>query len=145
MNQCATSTLDEIEPNDAVSSARAIAARFHLGELADLANQFSQVDYRIKHSAYAQLPLEIALVEAATRGEPAKPAAPRSAPEAMRETDSSYSAVGVTPDQVASKPPSTRLQDRVRGRATPAAPTPARPIPVAPPPGRRDRPRPARD
>lgn len=121
-------------------TARTLAGRFHLGDLAELAALFSQVDYRIKHSTYAQLPLEIALVEAATRGETAPVAAvaqpQQSAPPPI---DPSYSAVGVTPDQIAAKPPTTRLSDRVRGRSTGiaesppvAVPTPTRTPPPAP-------------
>ncbi len=124
---------------DLDENARTLAGRFHLGELAELAAMFSQVDYRIKHSTYAQLPLEIALVEAATRGEsrPAAVSSPATAANpgaAIGESapDLSYSAVGVTPDQIAAKPPTTRLSDRVRGRAT-AEPTSPPPAPIAPP------------
>ncbi len=128
---------------DADETAKTIAAKFHLGELAGLAHLFSQVDYRIKHSAYAQLPLEIALVEATTRGDAAQPAATRPAPEAVRETDSAYSAVGVTPDQIAARPPTTRLADRLKGRQTPAEPAASQPAKVAPPPGITSAPTPA--
>lgn len=119
------------DPDD---TARSLAARFHLGDLAELAALFSQVDYRIKHSTYAQLPLEIALVEAATRGEtvPAVPvASPQSAPPPV---DPSYSAVGVTPDQIAAKPPTTRLSDRVRGRTSSIAESQPVPVPTPTPP-----------
>jgi DNA polymerase-3 subunit gamma/tau len=123
--------------HDVDETARSLAGRFHLGDLAELAALFSQVDYRIKHSTYAQLPLEIALVEAATRGETAPVAIaaqpPQSAPPPV---DPSYSAVGVTPDQIAAKPPTTRLSDRVRGRSSGIAETPpvAVPTPTRTPP-----------
>ncbi|CAN5612251.1 DNA polymerase III subunit gamma/tau [soil metagenome] len=126
--------------HDADETARTLAGRFHLGDLAELAALFSQVDYRIKHSTYAQLPLEIALVEAATRGETV-PAVAAAQPQqsAPPQVDPSYSAVGVTPDQIAAKPPTTRLSDRVRGRGTGiaesppvAVPTPTRTPPPAP-------------
>jgi DNA polymerase-3 subunit gamma/tau len=124
-------------------TARSLAGRFHLSDLAELAALFSQVDYRIKHSTYAQLPLEIALVEAATRGEtrPAAEAAPHqgSSQQAAAQqappprVDSSYSAVGVTPQEIAAKPPTTRLSDRVRGRSSSIAETPPAPVPTPPP------------
>ncbi len=129
--------------HDADETARTLAGRFHLGDLAELAALFSQVDYRIKHSTYAQLPLEIALVEAATRGESKPvPAAVPPTQAAQPQIDPSYSAVGVTPDQIAAKPPTTRLADRVRRgtsiaetppQAVPTPTTPSRSIPVAPP------------
>jgi DNA polymerase-3 subunit gamma/tau len=132
--------------HDVDDTARSLAGRFHLSDLAELAALFSQIDYRIKHSTYAQLPLEIALVEAATRGEtrPAAQAAPQpiAAQEAPPPVDLSYSAVGVTPAEIASKPPTTRLSDRVRGRASSIAETPPAPAPV-PPPARATTPPPA--
>lgn len=116
------------DPDD---TARSLAARFHLGDLAGLAALFSQVDYRIKHSTYAQLPLEIALVEAATRGETV-PAAVASQPpqNPQPQVDPSYSAVGVTPDQIAAKPATTRLSDRVRGRSSGIAESPPVAVPT---------------
>lgn len=126
--------------HDVDDTARSLAGRFHLGDLAELAALFSQVDYRIKHSTYAQLPLEIALVEAATRGEsrPVAQAAsqPVPAPSAPPPADPTYSAVGVTPDQIAAKPPTTRLSDRVRGRTSSIAETPPAPVPTPTPPPR---------
>lgn len=123
--------------HDVDDTARSLAGRFHLGDLAELAALFSQVDYRIKHSTYAQLPLEIALVEAATRGEsrPSQPAAAQTvaAEPAPVAIDPTYSAVGVTPEQIAAKPPTTRLSDRVRGRASAIAETPPAPVPTPKP------------
>jgi DNA polymerase-3 subunit gamma/tau len=123
--------------HDVDDTARSLAGRFHLGDLAELAALFSQVDYRIKHSTYAQLPLEIALVEAATRGEarPAQQVAPQAtaAQPAPPPIDPAYSAVGVTPEQIASRPPTTRLSDRVRGRSSATTEPPAAPVPVPAP------------
>ncbi|HEU0114963.1 MAG TPA: DNA polymerase III subunit gamma/tau, partial [Thermomicrobiales bacterium] len=61
---------------DVDERAAALAARFDVSALADLARRFSDIDYRIKHSPYGQLPLEIALVEACLPAQPtATPAA----------------------------------------------------------------------
>src|SRR5215211_4599291 len=53
---------------DADQRAKELAARFELPVLGRLASIFSETDYKIRHSPYAQLPLEIALVEAIVGG-----------------------------------------------------------------------------
>jgi hypothetical protein len=50
---------------DADGRARELASMFSLSELAALAHRFGEIDFTIKHSPYPQLPLEVALVEAA--------------------------------------------------------------------------------
>ena len=58
---------------DADDRARDLAARFDLLELADLARRFGEIDYKIRHAAFAQLPLEVALVDGILRrGSPAE-------------------------------------------------------------------------
>ena len=111
-----------------------LTARFTVGQLARLLRQFSETDYRIRHSPYAHLPLEIALVEAMT--EPASPVVaagisssvpPPTAPDPAREQSVAGNA-------------SSRLRDRVRGAvadgATPQPPAQAAPAvtPVETPP-----------
>ena len=49
---------------DADDRAKALAARFDLGRLADLVRRFGEIDFAIKHSPVSHLPLEVTLVEA---------------------------------------------------------------------------------
>jgi DNA polymerase-3 subunit gamma/tau len=119
-------------PADPVSPD--LAERFSVLELATLAHRFSEVDYRIKHSSYAQLPLEVAVVEATLRGTAAA-AAPTAGAAATLPAPSAtgFSETGLSPEDLAARPPTTSLADRVRGRG-PAAGAGARPAPpVAPP------------
>ncbi|MCC6314667.1 MAG: hypothetical protein IT337_11725, partial [Thermomicrobiales bacterium] len=103
--------------------------------LAELLRRFGDVDYRIRHSPYAHLPLEIALVESSL--EPAGPAAPVAGVE-------SRSAPAPRPEEPAFDPgrPTSRLRDRVRSTsapprpATPLVPSPAEDMPSALPPAR---------
>lgn len=107
---------------------------FDLARLAELLRRFSEVDYRIRHSPYAHLPLEIALVESivTTSGRTAEarlapPAAHLS--EVPRRDDRN-------PDLPA---PSTRLRDRVRGTQTAVQPASGALSNVTPPkPGEAD-------
>ena len=122
-------------PGDADAAAKELATRFDLHDLAEYANLFSQVDYRIKHSTYAQLPLEVALVGAITKPAAAQQAAAQPAatsrPAAREQSNPNYSATGITPDEVAASAPSSRLADRVRGRPS-GAPAQQREQPIAP-------------
>lgn len=130
---------------DADDRAKELAARFELADVAWLARIFSEVDYKIRHSSYAHLPLEVALVEAIVRRE--ADAAPRTESPTPR-----LEAVAARPAErngrdvdVLDRPPPTALRDRVRGvpsrPANPpvpespayrpeaeAAPAPARPV-----------------
>ncbi len=133
---------------DADERARALAARFELLELAELARRFGDIDYKIKHSPYGQLPLEVALVEGILRGQrlpstgtPARSASGAGSGEAGApagmgvEQDSKTIPNGVGPavppatgGEVTDIPdgrPATTLRDRVRW----AAPGADRPIP----------------
>ena len=111
---------------DADERAQALASRFDLSELAGLARLFGEIDYRIKHSAYAQLPLEVALVDGVHRGSrEASIAGQTVAPSAVQPEQAS--SAGPPPqippphpergdDRTAlSRPPTTALRDRVRG------------------------------
>lgn len=115
---------------DADDTARELAARFSLQELADLAGLFADIDYKTRHATFPQLPLEIAIVEGSHRGQqlPAAPAMEatsearresRSAPaQTSNASDEGYGAVDAGASQMA---PPTRpsLRDRVRGDAQP--------------------------
>jgi DNA polymerase-3 subunit gamma/tau len=129
---------------DADDAARTLAKRFELLEIAQLARRFSEIDYRIRHSSYSQLPLEVALVEAILHKNN-QPSAPRASAEPVRPAPD-VEAVTPPPDDLASRPPTTALRDRLRREPTrPAVPsqpdappaqaeTPApTPKPVAPP------------
>jgi DNA polymerase-3 subunit gamma/tau len=101
---------------DADDRAKAFAQQFDLPVLGHLARILSETDHKIRHSPYAQLPLEIALVEAivgSASSSPAMvaPAAGPSGPSPKTERNQ--------PDDndLLSAPPSTALRDRVRGGA----------------------------
>src|SRR5215208_4547069 len=124
---------------DADSRARELASMFSLLELAALARRFGEIDFTIKHSPYPQLPLEVALVEAAAAAasEPGSKSGGTERPVEQPQSDP----VPSTP----ARP--TSLRDRVRSTssirempapdsvrsdsAEPATITPLRSIPVA--------------
>src|SRR5215210_2221120 len=56
--------------SDADGRARELASMFSLSELAAMARRFGEIDFSIKHAPYPQLPLEVALVEAAAAAAP---------------------------------------------------------------------------
>jgi DNA polymerase-3 subunit gamma/tau len=107
---------------DADDAARALAKRFELLEIAQLARRFSEIDYRIRHSSYSQLPLEVALVEAILRKND-QPSASRVPAEPARTSPTADSAAP-PPDDLASRPPTTALRDRLRRESTGAAAPP---------------------
>lgn len=110
---------------DADDEAKALAARFDLLELAHLARRFSEIDYRIRHSSYSQLPLEVALVESVL----AEPAGRiTTAPPTAEERP----AAPPRPDEEERPPRTTPLRDRVR-RPTPQTERAAEVQPEAPP------------
>ena len=120
---------------DADARARDLAARFDLLDLADLARRFGEIDYKIKHSSYAHLPLEVALVGAALRGTapvgqarhlPAQTTTIDAAPvasDANGPVDGERDPNGSDPERdLLRQPPTTALRDRVRGTGSrPAA------------------------
>jgi DNA polymerase-3 subunit gamma/tau len=86
--------------------ARSLAASFSLADLTTLTRRFSEIDFSIKHSPLPQLPLEIALVEAATSPEAlAQPTAP-----AVEHVSDERTPV--------STPRPVNLRDRIRGTTT---------------------------
>ena len=118
---------------DADAKAQELAARFDLQELADLARRFSETDYRIRHSPYGQLPLEIALVAGILRPDPnavQAAAAPVAAAQSAVPVQAPASSRPASPDleppdnDLLAKPPTTALRDRIRmgpGNKAPAA------------------------
>jgi DNA polymerase III subunit gamma/tau len=97
---------------DADQRAKELAARFELPVLGRLARIFSETDYKIRHSPYAQLPLEIALVEAIVGGSdliPASAQLPSSAPGTGATTTARP-----TDDELMAAPSTSSLKDRLR-------------------------------
>ncbi|HEY7036314.1 MAG TPA: DNA polymerase III subunit gamma/tau [Thermomicrobiales bacterium] len=115
---------------DADERAKELAARFGLAEIARLARLFSEVDYKIRHSSYAHLPFEVALVEGILRGPEA---------ESAVRAEGQTAPLGSLPprpgerngrdEDVPERPPTTALRDRVRGVAS----RPVSPVSSAPP------------
>jgi DNA polymerase-3 subunit gamma/tau len=117
--------------------ARELAARFDLPQLARVTQLFADIDYKARHAAIVQLPLELALIRACSP-EPVPAAAGPQPPAPSSAFDS----------QPAVEPPAPRprgglsLRDRVRGasmsaggeRPAPPQPEPEQPATPAPPP-----------
>ena len=101
---------------DADDRAKMVAQQFDLPTLGHLARIFSETDHKIRHSPYAQLPLEIALVEAIV-GRANLPSAEASSGSLSEPT--SKTATTARPDDrdLLSTPPTTALKDRLRGGA----------------------------
>ncbi len=128
----ATSDLDE--------ATAALADRFELTQLADLARRFGELDFSIRHAPYPALPLEVAVVEAclsdtaAPRRNEIAPDRPNEPAQANRPRPTRP-----TPTDEAERPPTTRLRDRIRNPAgadtdsTPAVRPSGRPTPAAGP------------
>ena len=109
---------------DADETAIDLAARFTLDELVGLIRQLSDIDFRAKRSAFPQLPLEIAIVEGALRGNR------EASPNSDRRNVAFPEEVPVRapgPEAALPEPPVQRpsLRDRVRGTTpTPSPMTP---------------------
>ena len=113
---------------DADEGARHFAERFDLARLADLARRLADVDYRVKHATFVQLPLELALIEGCLGIEEA--AAPRS----TAAVSTSIAAPSpVQPSTIAAAAPSesrSSLRDRVRGAPSQAMTAPVQAAPL---------------
>jgi DNA polymerase-3 subunit gamma/tau len=121
---------------DADDRAKDLASRFELGELAGLARLFSEVDYKIRHSSYAHLPLEVALVEGVLRGANSEGShRPASRDTGQQDVPTRSQSLPPSQARAAEKMPTTSLRDRVRGAAaTPLSsivPSPSAPEPKA--------------
>jgi DNA polymerase-3 subunit gamma/tau len=122
-------------------TTRTLAERFSLHELSDLAKRFSEVDFKIKRSLYGQLPLEIALVDAVSRGTAtANIAGPRSVEAPTDSPSPGLAAPSPKREAPADLPATTRLAERIRKSPTtqPVQRPQVKndePITFAPPPG----------
>lgn len=102
---------------DADDIARELAARFELPALARVATIFADIDYKARHAAIVQLPMELALVEACT------------APSALSQPVVTQPERQQAPVQDAAPTPPPRehrgpsLRDRVRGASMPNTPS----------------------
>lgn len=126
---------------DADSTAVRLASQFTLDELASLIRQLSDIDFRAKRSAFPQLPLEIAMVEGAIRGErragvqPEQRDTARERPAEPVRDNSPEPPAGYgddTHEQPAPPIQRTSLRDRVRGTAAPASQMSPRESPPSP-------------
>lgn len=120
---------------DADDQAKSLAARFELVEIAWLARLFSEIDYKIRHSSYAHLPFEVALVEGILHRPGSE--APRAEAKAATVVELPTRQVerNGRDEDVLAKPPTTALRDRVRGTASrPNGVPAAENAPVASPP-----------
>jgi DNA polymerase-3 subunit gamma/tau len=119
---------------DADDRATELAQRFELLELAQLARTFSEIDFRIRHASYSQLPLEVALVEGVLRANADLDDQVQSQPMASQPRERPTRVVREEPpvEEVAS----TRLRDKVRGASSQNSSvkpvnSPAAPAPIA--------------
>jgi DNA polymerase-3 subunit gamma/tau len=108
---------------DADDQAMTLAARFELSRLAELARLFSEIDYKIRHSSYAHLPFEVALVEGMLDRESPAPQITRSAPQPVSQEPPMLD-YGSTEDEIPVRQPTTSLADRIRGTGGSRRPTP---------------------
>lgn len=95
---------------DADERARQLAARFDLEALARLANTFAQIDSVIRVASMPQLPLEVAIVQAAIVPAAAEPAVISS------PNDSVESLVQPPRADPLDAPPTSALRDKLRAR-----------------------------
>ena len=96
------------------------AATLDLPRLADLLRRLSEVDYKIRHSPYAHLPLEIALVESIVGAEQPPAVSPGVSSGNRVHVDEAERPTPSSPLE-SDGAQSTRLRDRVRGTTTPSA------------------------
>jgi DNA polymerase-3 subunit gamma/tau len=101
---------------DADERATELAQRFELLELAKLARSFSEIDFRIRHASYSQLPLEVALIEGILRSD-AESEQPVQAQAQSVQTRERPTRV-VREDPPVEETPSSRLRDKVRANTS---------------------------
>ena len=125
---------------DADATARELAGRFDLYDLARMAQRFSETDVRIRHAAIAQLPFEVALVEtilrppgAAVEAAPARPV-PAQRPEPARQPSVAAAPIAAAPERIAPSPSSVDTGETESAQS--AAPQSAEPEAPAPAPAR---------
>lgn len=120
-------------PSDADDQAKSLAGRFTLIEIAEFARVFADMDVKVKHAAFPQLPLEIAMVTCASRSEQRSADVPPERQLVAPANEPRQSPPGDLAErnpQTETAAPKVSLKDRVRGRALPPAETSvARPAP----------------
>jgi DNA polymerase-3 subunit gamma/tau len=103
--------------SDADPTAKALAQRFELRELALIAQRFGDVDFKIKHAVLPQLPLELAFIDvtlgAVSRQVTTAPVIPERA-HAQPEREVEPPARPVVRSESPNPGPKTSLRDRVR-------------------------------
>ena len=103
---------------DADQTARDLAARFDLYDVAKMAQRFSETDVRIRHASIPQLPFEVALVESILRPTGIVPAKPTpSQPKqlvAPEQTEDGATSPPPTPPRAARPVEDTASQPSVR-------------------------------
>lgn len=115
---------------DADETARELAGRFDLYDVARMAQRFSETDVRIRHASIAQLPFEVALVESILRPAAATATAPEVPVTRAAATTAAPARVAPDSGQAASPPsgnPSGQRPPPVTPRRPVATHTPARP------------------
>ncbi len=125
---------------DADETARDLASQFAIEDLAGLLRRFSDIDFKAKRSSLPQLPLEVAIVEGAMRGQPSQPAAPPR--PADRWEDAPPVNDGYSPEDDYGRPPEPSpaparqsrgsLKDRVRGNVSGPISSPSTAAPAQP-------------
>jgi DNA polymerase-3 subunit gamma/tau len=100
---------------DADQVARELASRFELSQLADVARRFAEIDYRSRHAAIAQLPLELALIQAclSLQNDVTTESRPATSARSSAQGDVTEDAAPDTDRRQTRQGPS--LKDRVRG------------------------------
>jgi DNA polymerase III subunit gamma/tau len=103
---------------DIDEAGKALAARFEIREIAELARLMGDIDFKVKHATISQLPLEVAIVEGALRDQPVSAPTARAAQPAASAENTTFSNGATTS---APERPRASLRDRVRGggRANP--------------------------
>jgi DNA polymerase-3 subunit gamma/tau len=121
--------------SEADDTARSLADRFRLDELASLMRQIADIDFRAKRATYPQLPLELAIVDATqgdARSQPETRSVARDAPPLPVADDRPIDDdILATPSEPRAPRPS--LKDRVRGTASASVSTASRRPEPAPP------------
>jgi DNA polymerase III subunit gamma/tau len=106
--------------SEADDTARSLADRFRLDELASLMRQIADIDFRAKRATYPQLPLELAIVDATqrdARSQPETRKVSRDAPPPPVVDDRPIDD-DIPPTPSEPRAPRPSLKDRVRGTAS---------------------------
>lgn len=110
--------------SDADATAKKLAKRFELRELASIAQRFGDVDFKIKHAVLPQLPVELAFIDVTIGSSTA--AATSTQPSVERnpapESPTSFASESATHGDDPAPPTRLSLKDRVREQTPRSAP-----------------------